>query len=121
METKEKNQINQQIIERAAFAATVAEAVVGNIGMRIVKHELDRLPIEELVAVWAGVHRLLGGERWEEALRMPRHVRQTAWFLAALIKHMPWPGHEELKQQMAEIRAKRGQSPRRHESRRTNA
>lgn len=86
METKEKNQINQQIIERAAFAATVAEAVVGNIGMRIVKHELDRLPIEELVAVWAGVHRLLGGERWEEALRMPRHVRQTAWFLAALIK-----------------------------------
>ena len=109
METKEKNQINQQIIERAAFAATVAEAVVGNIGMRIVKHELDRLPIEELVAVWAGVHRLLGGERWEEALRMPRHVRQTAWFLAALIKHMPWPSHEELKQQMAEIRGKRGQ------------
>ena len=106
METKERNQINQQIIERAAFAATVAEAVVGNIGMRIVKHELDRL---------------LGGERWEEALRMPRHVRQTAWFLAALIKHMPWPNHEELKKQMTETRAKRGQSPRKHESRRTNA
>lgn len=95
-----KIQITQQMIDHAAFAAAVAEAVVGNMGMRMVKHELDRLPFEEIVVVWAGVHRLLGGERWPEALRMPRHVRQTAWFLAALIKLMPWPSHEELREKI---------------------
>ncbi|SFG63558.1 hypothetical protein [Prevotella sp. KH2C16] len=93
----EKIQITREMLARAAFAAAVAEAVVGDAGMRVVKHELDRLPTEEVVMVWAGVHRLLASGLWPEAPSYARHVRRTAWFIAALVRLMPWPAHKELR------------------------
>jgi hypothetical protein len=100
MKRNDNLDVSAMMIAQARFAACVAETVLGEWGMTLVKKSLNRLPFDELIRLWAGVFSLLGGHGWIVPMMLSPSLRRKAFFLRSLILVMPWPSHEVLRKKV---------------------